>query len=879
MTHRFRLRALALAVGSTLILSACGGGGGSSSSTLSGIAAEGLAISNATISIKDARGTTRSATTDAGGNYQFDTAGLTFPLMLQITGSKGIWHALVTSDDLGKPANINNATNSIALLALGASSGVTLQAAFAAGSFGTVSGAAVQEADRKLLDALEAELGKRPESLRTARFTPGTPEADGDETDRLLTLVTTRPTSGGGFGTYNVMPEHVWPDSYTTQTYDGTNDDLLTAGYGTSGLAGATTALVGNAANLRRYAIHTNYRALIDANKASGGFGTLYGPNIAIDGSPTLGEGKIPGLEAIAYSGDASGKRKVTLMVQVPDSFSTAAPCIVTATSSGSRGIYGAIGTAGEWGLKHGCAVAYTDKGSGNGMHDLARDTVNLIDGTVSPASTAGKHAHFAADISKTQLDAFNLAFPNRIAYKHAHSGKNPEKDWGRNTLDAVAFAFYVLNEKYSQADATGQKPRLIRPGNTVVIASSVSNGAGAALMAAEQDKLGLIDGVAVSEPQIQPRDVSSLAIRQGSSTVATIGKPLIDYFTYANLYQPCAALATAASNSPPAAALQLYAANRCTSLKEKGLLGATTPLAQANEALEKLHAYGWSSEHDLYHATHHAFATPSIVVTYLNTLGRFSVTDNVCHFSFASTGTGGVVAATSSAVQSVIFSIGNGVPPTGGINLVYNDAVGGPTRDINAKSPSTNRADGALDGALCARALVTGIDPVTGAKLTGTLLAQSEKVQRGIREVQVEGRLGGKPAIIVSGRSDTLIPVNHASRAYVGANRKAEENSKLHYYEVTNAQHFDSFIDLLPGYDTRLIPLHVYFNQAMDLMFAHLKNGTALPASQVVRTTPRSGTDGSAPPITAANVPPIAATPAAGDVISYSNSTLSVPD
>uniref|UniRef100_UPI002DD62F4E 3-hydroxybutyrate oligomer hydrolase family protein n=1 Tax=Dokdonella sp. TaxID=2291710 RepID=UPI002DD62F4E len=167
----------------------------------------------------------------------------------------------------------------------------------------------------------------------------------------------------------------------------------------------------------------------------------------------------------------------------------------------------------------------------------------------------------------------------------------------------------------------------------------------------------------------------------------------------------------------------------------------------------------------------------------------------------------------------------------------------------------------------------------VSGAKLTGTLLAQSEKVQRGIREVQVEGRLGGKPAIIVSGRSDTLIPVNHASRAYVGANRKAEENSKLHYYEVTNAQHFDSFIDLLPGYDTRLIPLHVYFNQAMDLMFAHLKNGTALPASQVVRTTPRSGTDGSAPPITAANVPPIAATPAAGDVISYSNSTLSVPD
>ena len=48
--------------------------------------------------------------------------------------------------------------------------------------------------------------------------------------------------------------------------------------------------------------------------------------------------------------------------------------------------------------------MAYSDKGSGNGMHDLARDTVNMIDGTVSTASAAGKKAHFAADITKSQL-------------------------------------------------------------------------------------------------------------------------------------------------------------------------------------------------------------------------------------------------------------------------------------------------------------------------------------------------------------------------------------------------------------------------------------------------------------------------------------------
>ncbi len=40
--------------------------------------------------------------------------------------------------------------------------------------------------------------------------------------------------------------------------------------------------------------------------------------------------------------------------------------------------------------------------------------------------------------------------------------------------------------------------------------------------------------------------------------------------------------------------------------------------------------------------------------------------------------------------------------------------------------------------------------------------------------------------------------------------------------------------------------------------MWNHLRNGAALPPSQVVRTTPRGGTPGAAPPITTANLPPI---------------------
>jgi len=58
------------------------------------------------------------------------------------------------------------------------------------------------------------------------------------------------------------------------------------------------------------------------------------------------------------------------------------------------------------------------------------------------------------------------------------------------------------------------------------------------------------------------------------------------------------------------------------------------------------------------------------------------------------------------------------------------------------------------------------------------------------------------------------------------------------------------------------------------------LKNGTALPRSQVVRTIPRRSTpSGAAPAITVANLPPIAQSPAAGDRIRFRGNTVHVPD
>lgn len=682
----------------------------------------------------------------------------------------------------------------------------------------------------------------------------------------------------------NTLPAGI-AGAIAEKAYDGTTDDLLTGGLGKTGLMGAAPAYAvpatPTASELRRNAIYNNYRALVDYT-AAGGMGVLYGPNIDLNGGNTLGEGKIAGREYIATADDGTGQQNVTLMVQVPDSFDAKKPCIVTATSSGSRGVYGAIGTAGEWGLKRGCAVAYTDKGSGNGLHDLTSGAVMARDGTMLTAATAAGKAVFQSAAAASDVAAFNTATPNRVAYKHAHSQQNPEKDWGKHTLDAVRLAFYVLNERFGTATASdaNKKIRTIIPGNTLVIASSVSNGGGAALAAAEQDTEGLIDGVAVSEPNAQPGANTGLTIQQGAANVATHSKPLIDYFTYANVYQPCAAL-SASTGNPLTLLSTLPAQNRCSALAARGLLSATTLAAQADEALAKLNRYGWQTESNFFHQTHYRYATNSIVVTYVNTYGRFSVTDNVCGFSMANTDPTGNVIAQAAATQAGLFASGNGVPPTGGVNLVYNPSVGGAKLDLLAVSPTSGAADFALDGALCMRSLVTGKDEATGATLTGTLKAQSDRVIAGINEVQLTAKLRSKPTIIVAGRSDTLLPINHTARAYFGKNQlsdTAADAAKVRYIEVTNAQHFDTFIAFGAafGYDTRTVPLHPYLNQALNAMWSHLNTGAALPVSQVVRTTTRAT---GATALTAANVPAIATTPAAGDQIVMTGLTLKVPD
>ncbi|HEY4556505.1 MAG TPA: 3-hydroxybutyrate oligomer hydrolase family protein, partial [Lysobacter sp.] len=274
-------------------------------------------------------------------------------------------------------------------------------------------------------------------------------------------------------------------------------DDLLTSGLGLAGLQGAAPAFADpvhpTPAELRRRAIWSSWRGIADLTPA-GGYGTLYGSTATVPGREFSTFARLPG-----------GSQPHRVTVQVPDGFDAQRRCILVAPSSGSRGVYGAISVAGAWGLPRGCAIAYTDKGAGSDYFDLDAGQGIALDGTVQAAGSAP----LAFEPAKRTGSG--------IAFKHAHSGDNPEKDWGRHVKQAAEFALRALDDAFPQ-----QAP--FRFDNTRVIAVSISNGGGAVLRAAELDG-DWLDAVVAGEPNINAPDAP----------------PLYDIATEAALLMPCA--------------------------------------------------------------------------------------------------------------------------------------------------------------------------------------------------------------------------------------------------------------------------------------------------------------------------------------------------
>jgi len=542
------------------------------------------------------------------------------------------------------------------------------------------------------------------------------------------------------------------------------DDDLLTAGLGLAGLRGAPSAFAdANAptpAELRRRAIQSNWKGIADLGPL-GNYGTLYGSTAAV-----------PGREFQAFAKLPQAKSPHRVLLQVPDAFDTKARCLIVTAASGSRGIYGAIALAGAWGLPHGCAVAYTDKANGTGYFDPADGSGVALDGTRTQDPTAMEFH-----------PSGNIAADAGIATKHAHSGDNPEADWGRDVLQAAEFGLAMLDRAFPQ-----QAP--FTPRNTRIIAVGVSNGAGAVLQAAGVDTHAMLGGVVALAPNVNVPDAS---------------RALYHYNIEAGLLLPCA-LTDAAFDAVPFARVQGHVppawSARCGTLAAHGVLHATTPQAQAAEARDTLRAGGWSDAALATAASSTAFDVwRSIGATYAASYARSAAGDMPCGYRFSVHDASGKPRVATPAERAAWWADGSGIPPGAGVML--DDAAG------------TDAGDPSLRGLLCLRDLWTGNSAAGGIVKASVAATHAQLPRKDL------------PLWVIHGSEDGLLPIAFNSEPYVAWLR--HNGRAPHYWPIAHAQHFDAFL-AFPGFGDRYVPLLPYGYAALDAMYAHLVHGTPLP-------------------------------------------------
>ena len=557
-------------------------------------------------------------------------------------------------------------------------------------------------------------------------------------------------------------------------THQG-DDDLLSAGLGLAGLRGSAPAFANpespTPAELRRRAIYSSWRGIADLGPL-GGYGEIYGAVPVVTGREFTAFAKLP-----------KAKSPHRVLVQVPDLFDRDKRCVIVTASSGSRGVYGSISLAGAWGLPRGCAVAYTDKGTGSGYFDVASNSGVALDGTRAQRGSA--------QLEFAPADDATVAGSNQVLVKHTHSGDNPEADWGRHVIQAARFALAALDQAFpDQAPFTAE--------NTRIIAAGLSNGGGAVLRAAEADD-GLFDGVVAVEPNIWAGEG---------------GRALYDYATEAMLLMPCALLDprfdqtpfARVNGEPPPAWV-----SRCETLKDQRWQSAGSAQSAAAQALESLHSTGWTDDALASAATSTALDLwRAVTITYSAAYARTGVGPMPCGFGLAATDAGGNARAASPIEQAGWWADATGIPPGAGVGILDSMAAG---------------KDSSWPGSECLSQLWSesselGLLVYTGAGETRAALPRADL-----------------PMIIVHGEADGLVPVAFSSAPYV---RWLEANGrKPVFWKVGHGQHFDAFL-AFPGFGDAHVPMLPYAYAALDRLWAHVVAGEPLPSSRDIATTPR---------------------------------------
>ena len=542
------------------------------------------------------------------------------------------------------------------------------------------------------------------------------------------------------------------------------HDDLLSAGLGLAGLAGAPSPFADPARptpdELRRRAIQTSWKGIADLGPL-GGYGTVYG------GVPA-----VPGREFQAFARVPGASQPHRVLLQVPDHFDTAHRCLLVAPSSGSRGVYGAIALAGAWGLPKGCAVAYTDKGTGAGYFDYADDSGVQLDGTRAKRGEA-----------MLEFEPKPAAADAGIAVKQMHSGDNPEADWGRDVIQAAQFGLAMLDRAFpAQAPFT--------PQNTRIIATGLSNGGGAVLQAAGLDDGHLFAGVVALEPNVY---------------VPGHGRAMYDYATEAAIWLPCALTTPRFAHVPfgraPDGSVPPARIQRCASLHAQGRLPGASPVAQGEAAYEQLRAHGWTDEAMATAASTTSFDLWRVIAAgYASSYLRTGAADMPCGFRYVAVDKDGHPAPADAATRAAWWADGSGIPPGNGIAL-----RGGMDRSD----------DPTLAGLDCLRNLWTG-DGVNARALRAGVEATAVRLPR-----------ADLPLWVLHGAGDGLLPTAFSSEPYVACLR--DEGRAPLYWRVPHAQHFDAFL-AVPGFGAAHVPLLPYGYAALDRLWAHLFDGAPWP-------------------------------------------------
>ena len=339
-----------------------------------------------------------------------------------------------------------------------------------------------------------------------------------------------------------------------------------------------------------------------------------------------------------------------------------------------------------------------------------------------------------------------------------------------------------------------------------------------------------MIDGVAVSEPNVNPVYDKGVRHPPGSGApLAAHSRPLIDYTTLVNVYQGCANSggATARRRSPrswpptrrsppaPAPAWPSSAWSRASRPRSRRprRSGRSTATASCRSRTSSSRPTGCSGRR-------RASASPTPTPT---RAPRWPTTSAATPSPRPRRASPYQPVALPAAADAVLFGLANGIPPTGRGPARQRPRVRRPARNDVSVSAGLNRQDQNLPGAS-----VPAVDGGTGNLPSRPRSAPTRSRSRpgpaGYSADLADGQAARHPdhhRPRPQRRADR--PEPHLApllRAEPAARRQGEARSAT--TRSPTAQHLDAF-NGFPDFADRLIPLHVYFIQALDLMYAHL--------------------------------------------------------